>query len=74
MNPGTLPLFEDGPEQFGRGGDRIVSEGDRHLAAARRISKGMWRLPEHSPEETQAGQAICRHLLASLADWTETPL
>ena len=48
-----------------------LSEGEKHLAAARRISKGMWRLPDHSPEQTQAGQEICRHLLASLADWSD---
>jgi len=42
--------------------------GDRHLRAAWRLSRGMWRHPDHSPEQTKAGLAICRHLQALLAE------
>lgn len=44
---------------------------DRHLRAAWRLSRGMWRYPEHSPEQTKAGLAICRHLQALLAEADE---
>ena len=77
MNPYTLPLFEGLAEPLADPAERSVDieplpgEGENHLAAARRISKSMWRLPDHSPEQTQAGQEICRHLLASLALWSE---
>ena len=82
MNPYTLPLFEGLAEPLADLAERSVDTeplsgegftrgGERHLAEARRISKSMWRLPDHSPEQTQAGQEICRHLLASLALWSE---
>jgi hypothetical protein len=44
---------------------------DRHLRAAWRLSRGMWRYPEYSPEQTKAGLAICRHLQALLAETDE---
>ena len=46
----------------------VPEGGDRHLRAAWRLSRGMWRYPEYSPEQTKAGLAICRHLQALLAD------
>lgn len=46
-----------------------LTPSQRHLAAARRLAKGMWRLPDHSREQTRAGQAICRHLIASLEEF-----
>lgn len=42
--------------------------GDPHLVAARRLARAIGRLPDHSPEQTRAGQAICRHLLALLEE------
>ena len=41
---------------------------DRHLVAARRLARMVRRLPEHSVEQTRAGQAICRHLIALLKE------
>jgi len=41
---------------------------DRHLAAAGRLAKAIRRLPDHSVEQTRAGQAICRHLIALLEE------
>ena len=39
-----------------------------HLAKAKRIARQMRRMPDHSPEETRAGLAICRQLKAFLRD------
>jgi len=39
-----------------------------HLRTARRLSRRIRRLPDHSPEETQTGLAICRALKAYLDD------
>ncbi len=69
----TLPLFDDldpapAAAPLGRG----PADEDRHLRAALRLSRAMWRFPDHSAEETRAGIAICRHLRALLAD-QETP-
>jgi len=77
----TLPLFEGLeaprplPEQPRQGvsvapaGSAPAADGrDRHLRAAWRLSRGMWRYPDHSPEQTRAGLAICRHLQALLAE------
>jgi hypothetical protein len=47
---------------------RTSTDQERHLRAARRLSRAMWRFPERSAEETRAGIAICRHLQALLAD------
>jgi hypothetical protein len=75
----TLPLFDvspQGPSQSppqrpGPGpadGLQRVSPQERHLRAAWRLSRGMWRYPDHSPEQTRAGRAICHHLRALLAE------
>ena len=40
----------------------------RHLIAARRLSRRMARLPDHSPEQLQTGRMICRHLVAMLKE------
>ena len=42
--------------------------GDPHLIAANRLARAIRRMPDHSPEQTRAGQAICRHLLALLEE------
>jgi len=39
---------------------------DRHLVAARRLSRAIGRIPSHSPEQVRTGRLICRHLLAML--------
>ena len=51
----------------------LPSAGQRHLAAANRLAKRMRRLKGHSEEQTKAGQAICRHLLALLEESSTTP-
>ncbi|MDA1074832.1 MAG: hypothetical protein O3A63_08760 [Proteobacteria bacterium] len=43
-----------------------AEQADPHLKAARRLSRKMLRLPQNSMAQTQAGIAICRHLIASL--------
>ncbi len=40
----------------------------RHLLEARRLSRRIARLPDHSPEQLQAGRLICRHLVAMLKE------
>jgi hypothetical protein len=54
-------LFDDSPRE------RVDSQ-RRHLAAARRLSKRIARLPDRSAEQTRAGRQICRHLVAMLKD------
>ena len=82
-NNRTLPLFDDleaGARQAGGRNApgpaaptrREPADGDRHLRAAVRLSRAMWRFPDHSAEETRAGIAICRHLQALLADRNPT--
>lgn len=78
----TLPLFDVSPPQGtsrgaspnapqrAEGAARRLSPEDRHLRAAWRLSRGMWRYPEYSPEQIRAGRAICRHLRALLAEST----
>jgi len=44
-----------------------------YLLAARRLSKRIRRLRDHSPEETQTGLAICQALKAYLRDQTDQP-
>jgi hypothetical protein len=39
---------------------------DPHLQAARRLAQRIGSLTDHSPEQVQVGQEICRHLLAML--------
>lgn len=76
----TLPLFEGldppaasppvpEPAAAGRSSAGVDAQArqERHLRAAWRLSRGMWRYPDHSPEQTRAGLAICRHLQALLA-------
>jgi len=41
---------------------------DRHLEAARRLARRIGQLPEHSDAQLEAGQSICRHLLAMLRE------
>jgi hypothetical protein len=80
----TLPLFDlaslqapQSPLQRERenptpraagGGSQRASPEERHLRAAWRLSRGMWRYPDHSPEQARAGRAICHHLRALLAE------
>lgn len=73
LSEGRLSEARLGKSDLGKSdlGKSDLGKSEKHLAAARRISKSMWRLPDHSPEQTQAGQEICRHLLASLADWSD---
>lgn len=40
----------------------------RHLIAARRLSRRIARLPDHSPAQLQTGRMICRHLVAMLKE------
>ncbi len=78
--PESLPLFSDlEPVRGGRGGKGIVRNRNRnrpvnrHLRAARRLSRAVRKLPDYSEEQTRAGQAICRHLLALLEEAAEQP-
>jgi hypothetical protein len=57
----SLSLFDESPRE------RADSQ-RRHLAAARRLSKRIARLPDRSEEQTRAGRQICRHLVAMLKD------
>ncbi|MCZ6644332.1 MAG: hypothetical protein O7F71_22365 [Gammaproteobacteria bacterium] len=41
---------------------------NHHLRAARRLSRVVRKHPDHSREQTRAGQAICRHLIALLEE------
>jgi hypothetical protein len=40
----------------------------RHLTAARRLSRRIARLPDHSAAQLRAGRMICRHLVAMLKE------
>lgn len=44
-----------------------------HLLAARRLARKMRKLPDHSPEQTRAGLAICEQLKAFLRDGITDP-
>jgi len=57
----TLFLFDQPPR------DRLDAQRS-HLAAARRLSKRIARLPDRSAEQTRVGVQICRHLVAMLKD------
>lgn len=72
---GTLPLFDevadpgDAAALPAQSAHRATEHGateDRHLRAAWRLSRSMWRFPEGSPQQTRAGLAICHHLQALL--------
>ncbi len=70
LSPGrSKELVESGVQARRRRASQPV--GDRHLAAARRLAKAIRRLPDHSAEQTRAGQAICRHLIALLEESTQ---
>jgi hypothetical protein len=57
----SLPLFDE-PEAV----PPAPAAGERHLRAARQLSRHMGRLPDQSPEQLRAGHLICRHLIAML--------
>ena len=61
MASASLPLFEDPAPT------RPVPPADeRHLQAARQLSRRIGRLPDQSPAQLRAGHLICRHLIAML--------
>lgn len=59
----SLWLFADPAEPRAPARRRPV---DPHLQAARRLAQRIGSLADHSPEQVQAGQEICRHLVAML--------
>ncbi len=70
MRPQPLSLFDDAPLP---GSDAPTAAAaaardaqQRHLNAARRLSRRIARLPDQSPEQARAGLLICRHLVAML--------
>jgi len=66
----SLFLFDETPAR--ERGPRVEKPAktarDRHLEAARRLSRRIGRLPDHSDQQVEAGQSICRHLLAMLRE------
>jgi hypothetical protein len=69
VRPQSLSLFDDTPQAGGNCPAAVAVARDaqqRHLAAARRLSRRMARLPDQSPEQERAGLLICRHLVAML--------
>ena len=64
----SLPLFRE--LEPATEGKRIARDRtlNRHLRAARRLSRVVRKLPDHSEEQTRAGQAICQHLIALLEE------
>jgi hypothetical protein len=51
-----------------------VSPGaQRHLIAARRLSRRIGRYADQSPEQLRAGRLICRHLVAMLKEAEAEP-
>lgn len=67
---GTLPLFDE-PADASEAPARpapvaAASAEERHLRAAWRLSRSMWRFPDGSAQQTRAGLAICHHLQALL--------
>jgi hypothetical protein len=65
----SLPLFDDPPHAESGAPAAAVAARDaqqRHLNAARRLSRRIARLPDQSPEQERAGPLICRHLVAML--------
>jgi hypothetical protein len=80
----SLPLFETAPiettrlerteSEVVRSASAVSYVADtrvrqqRHLIAARRLSRRIARLPDHSPAQLQAGRMICRHLVAMLKE------
>jgi hypothetical protein len=74
VSQNSLSLFETAEEAVPRTASPVVGHSDtrdrqqRHLQAARRLSRRIARLPDHSPEQLRAGQMICRHLVAMLEE------
>lgn len=67
--PGKEPPGKEPPGKGSLGNEppgKEPSRPDQHLAAARRLARGMRRYADHSPEQRAAGQRICRHLIAML--------
>ena len=72
----SLSLFEDPPSEewvTTPADPPARSRRDRHLAAARRLARRIGRLPDHSEAQVEAGQSICRHLLAMLRESLTPP-
>jgi hypothetical protein len=57
----SLPLFDE--PTVAR---PAPSVDERHLQAARQLSRRIGRLPDQSPAQLRAGHLICRHLIAML--------
>lgn len=74
MSQNSLSLFETAEEPAPQQASAAVAHRSatdrqqRHLLAARRLSRRIARLPDHSPEQLQAGRLICRHLVAMLKE------
>jgi hypothetical protein len=74
VSQNSLSLFEAAEETAPKNVSPVVSHSDtrdrqqRHLQAARRLSRRIARLPDHSPEQLRAGRMICRHLVAMLEE------
>ena len=69
----SLPLFRELEPAHGKRAVRGRSLSP-HLRAARRLSRVVRKLPDYSDEQTRAGQAICRHLIALLAEPVREPI
>jgi hypothetical protein len=61
MVSASLPLFDEPASPR-----RMPSPDDRHLQAARQLSRRIGRFRDQSPEQLRAGHLICRHLIAML--------
>ena len=72
VSQNSLSLFETAEEPAAQSASPVSGHPDardrqqRHLTAARRLSRRIARLPDHSPEQLQTGRMICRHLVAML--------
>ena len=86
MDTQTLPLFEgttsearsaEHPAQLGNapqpGDPRQHRNGNAHLRAVRRLYRDVRRAKHRSPQQTRAGQLICRHLIALLQSEESSP-
>ena len=74
VSQNSLSLFEIAEEPVAAQTSAVVAHASardrqqRHLLAARRLSRRIARLPDHSPEQLRAGRLICRHLVAMLKE------
>lgn len=79
MTQKSLSLFETAlfettesePALSAPPGSRVADTRERqqrHLIAARRLSRRIARLPDHSLAQLQTGRMICRHLVAMLKE------